>query len=216
MINSERLSDPIAVHYSQPSLRMEWMFKQKPKRDDAWTKRSSSSDEDSPMRWLRKSYYGLLEDLGREYTFVTLEQIERGELVRSEYRVLILPRSTALSEAEAHAMRAFVEQGGVLIANGSPGTYEARGRRLSTSYLSELFGPPSLGSSRRGASDEPRPSIRTCQPLPGPSFGNGDRRPPRGGSDSGDEFSRARVLSHRSLSKAGRRSRDPRVPEWES
>jgi Beta-galactosidase len=154
VINSERQSDPIAVHYSQSSLRTEWMLEQKP-RGDAWTKRSSSSDEDGPMRWLRESYCRLLEDLGRQYTFVTSEQIERGDLVRSGYRVLILPRSTALSEAEAHAMRAFVEQGGVLIADGSPGTYDARGRRLSKPHLSDFFGRPLTGfvterSSGRG------------------------------------------------------------------
>jgi Beta-galactosidase len=140
VINSERQSDPIAIHYSQPSLRTEWLLEQRP-RGDAWTKRSASSDEDGPMRWLRESYCRLLEDLGRRYTFVTSEQIERGDLVRSGYRVLILPRSTALSESEARAMQAFVEQGGVLIADRSPGTYDARGRKLSKSYLSDFFDP---------------------------------------------------------------------------
>lgn len=144
LINSKRQSDPIAIHYSPSSLRTEWMLEHQPK-GEAWAKRSASSDEDSPMRWLRESYCRLLEDLGRQYTFITSEQIERSDLLRSRYRVLILPRSTALSEAEARAMRAFVEQGGVLIADGSPGAYDAHGRRLSKPYLSELFGPPFTG-----------------------------------------------------------------------
>jgi hypothetical protein len=144
LINSERKWDPIAIHYSPPSLRTEWLLERKPS-GDGWTKRSASSDEDGPMRWLRESYCRLLEDLGRQYTFLTAEQIERGDLVRRGYRILILPRSTALSEAEAHAMRAFVEHGGVLIADGSPGAYDAHGRRLSKPYLSELFGPPLPG-----------------------------------------------------------------------
>jgi hypothetical protein len=144
VINSERQSNPIAIHYSQPSLRTEWMLEQKPK-GDAWDKRSASSDEGGPMRRLRESYCRLLEDLGRQYTFVTSEQIERGGLVKSGYRVLILPRSSALSETEAHAMRMFVERGGVLIADGNPGAYDAHARRLPTPYLSEFFGPPVTG-----------------------------------------------------------------------
>jgi hypothetical protein len=34
-----------------------------------------------------------------------------------------------------------VEQGGVLIADRSPGTSDARGRKLSKSYLSDFFDP---------------------------------------------------------------------------
>src|SRR2546430_9384630 len=98
------------------------MLEQKPK-GEAWAKRSASSDEDGPMRWLRESYCRLLEDLGRQYTFVTSEQIERGDLVRAGYRVLILPRSIALSEGEAQPMRASVEHGGRFISDSSPGSY---------------------------------------------------------------------------------------------
>ena len=144
MINSERQTGSIAIHYSPPSLRTDWMLEQKPK-GEAWAKRSASSDEYGPMRWVRESYCRLLEDLGRQYTFVTSEQIERGDLVRARYRVLILPRSIALSEGEAQAMHAFVQQGGVLIAGSSPGAYDTHGRRLPTPRLSELFGPPIAG-----------------------------------------------------------------------
>ena len=141
LINSERHTDPIAIHYSQASLRTEWMLEQRPK-GEAWTKRSASSEEDSPFRWLRESYCRLIEDLGRQYKFVDSEQIERGELLRGGYRVLILPRSTALSEAEAAAMREFVGKGGVLIADGRPGLYDRHARHLSKAHLSDLFAGP--------------------------------------------------------------------------
>lgn len=141
LINSERQTDPIAIHYSQASLRTEWMLEQRPK-GDAWVKRSASSEEDSSFRWLRESYCRLIEDLGRQYTFLDSEQIERGELLRRGYRVLILPRSTALSEAEAGAMREFVAKGGVLIADGRPGLYDRHGRLLSKAHLSDLIAGP--------------------------------------------------------------------------
>jgi hypothetical protein len=141
LINSERQTDPIAIHYSQASLRTEWMLEQQPK-GKAWAKRSASSEEDSSFRWLRESYCRLIEDLGRQYKFVDSEQIERGELLRSGYRVLILPRSTALSAAEAGAMREFVAKGGALIADGRPGLYDRHGRLLSKAHLSDLIAGP--------------------------------------------------------------------------
>lgn len=39
LINSTRQSDPIAIHYSQPSMRIEWLLAQKPK-GDAWIERT--------------------------------------------------------------------------------------------------------------------------------------------------------------------------------
>ena len=147
VIDAEREAGPIAILYSPASLRTEWMLEHKP-RGEAWTKRSASSDEDGPMRWLRESYCRLLADLGRQYTFVTPAQLERGDVVKSGYRVLILPRTSAMSEAEALALRGFVEQGGVLIADGHPGAYDGHGRRLSTPLLHDLFSPPFTGPLR--------------------------------------------------------------------
>ena len=118
IVNSRRLSDPIAIHYSQPSMRTEWMLARKPK-GDAWIDRSSSTERmDSELLRLRESYCRLIEDLGLQYEFVAYGQVERGELPRRGYRVLILPRSSALSDAEAEGIRAFVKAGVVVIADG--------------------------------------------------------------------------------------------------
>jgi len=141
MINSEHQSDPIAIHYSQPSLRTEWMLDQRPK-GEAWVNRTSSSEERSNFLRLRESYCRLIEDLGLQYNFVSSGQVERGELLRGGYRVFILPHSSALSEAEAKALREFVEQGGVLIADGSPGAFDEHSRRLAQPLLSDLFAGP--------------------------------------------------------------------------
>src|SRR5215467_5290992 len=144
MINSERPAAPIAVLYSPRSLRLEWMDEQRPK-GEAWTKRSASSDEYGPLRWRRESLGRLLEDLGRPYRFVTSEEIERGDLAGQGYRVLILSHAISLTEREAQGLRAFVEQGGVVMADGVPGVYDEHGRRLLTSRLSDFFGPPIAG-----------------------------------------------------------------------
>jgi hypothetical protein len=145
LINSERKSEPIAIHHSQASLRIAWMLQQRPK-GEAWVNRTASSDEqDSNFRWLRESYCRLLEDLGWQYDFVDSAMIEQGELLRRGYRVLILPDSSALSEAEAKAMRGFVEQGGVLIADRHPGSFDEHGKRLVQPRLADLFDTKSPG-----------------------------------------------------------------------
>lgn len=135
LINSGRQSDPIAIHYSQPSMRVEWMLAQRPK-GDAWVARTSSSERmDSDFLRVRESYCKLIEDLGLQYRFVSYDQVEAGELLKSGYRVLILPRSSALSAAEAREIRLFVERGGRVITDGEPGDFDEHARRLSQSSL---------------------------------------------------------------------------------
>ena len=122
------------------------MLAQKPK-GAAWVHRSSSIErKDSEFLRLRESYCRLIEDEGLQYNFVAYGQIEQGELQRKGYRVLILPHSTSLSQAEARAIRSFVEEGGVAIADGQPGAFDEHSRRLREARLTDLFGGPHPGS----------------------------------------------------------------------
>ncbi len=146
-INSERQSDPIAIHYSQASMRTEWMLAQKPK-GAAWVNRSSSTERmDSEFLRVRESWCRLIEDLGLQYNFVAYGQVENGELLRAGYRVFVLPRSTSLSEAEAAAIREFVHQGGTLVADGEPGLFDQHSRRLPKGLIADLFASPGRGKA---------------------------------------------------------------------
>jgi hypothetical protein len=155
LMNSTREADPIAIHYSQSSMRTEWMLAQKPK-GDAWINRTSSTERrDSEFLRLRESFCRLIEDLGLQYNFVAYGQVEEGELLKHGYRALILPRSSSLSGREADAIRSFVEQGGVLITESEPGIFDEHSRRLPESRLADLFqnsqsGPVSVHSFGRG------------------------------------------------------------------
>ena len=73
LINSTRLADPIAIHYSQASMRTEWMLAQKTK-GDAWALRRSASDEriDNHFLRLRESWCRLIEDLGLQVQLLGL------------------------------------------------------------------------------------------------------------------------------------------------
>ncbi len=142
LINSVRQSDPVAIHYSQASMRTEWMLAQQPK-GDAWINRTSSSERlDSEFLGLRESYCRLLEDLGLQYKFVAYAQVEAGELLRGGYRALILPRSSSLSDAESHAIHEFAARGGLVIADGEPGVFDEHSRHREKSSLADLFDAP--------------------------------------------------------------------------
>ena len=78
LIQSTRQSDPVAIHYSQPSMRVEWMLAHRG-QGDAWIGRNSSTERlDSDFLRLRESYCKLVEDLGLQYRFVSYEQVETG------------------------------------------------------------------------------------------------------------------------------------------
>lgn len=139
LINSTREADPIAIHYSQASMRMEWMLAQRPK-GEAWVERTSALErQDSEFLRIRESWCRLIEDLGLQYNFVSYNQLEEGELMKRGYKILVLPRSSALSAAEVQAIRTFVAQGGVVLADGEPGVFDEHCRRLPQPSLRDLF-----------------------------------------------------------------------------
>lgn len=140
IMNSLRVSTPIAIHYSQASMRTEWMLARQPE-GDKWIERGAKTERtDDEFLRLRESWCELIEDQGLQYNFVSYSQLERGELLKNGYRVFILPRSSSLSPAEISAIRDFVAQGGVVIADGETGTFNEHSRKLSASPLADLFG----------------------------------------------------------------------------
>jgi hypothetical protein len=135
LMNSRRTADPIAIHYSQASMRTEWMKQHQPK-GEAWLRRNASTERmDSDFLRARESWCRLVEDLGLQYNFVSYRQLEKGELARGGYRVLILPRSSSLSEAEAIEIKTFTERGGIVLADIEPGTHDEHSRKLAQSRL---------------------------------------------------------------------------------
>lgn len=138
LINSRRASDPVAIHYSQASFRTAWMLQHQPK-GSKWAERNASTERmDSDFLRLRESYCRLMEDLGLQYRFLAYEQVEQGELLRGGYKVLILPNSIALSEREAQAIREFAAQGGTVVTDAIPGTFDEHSRKLPASRLADL------------------------------------------------------------------------------
>ncbi|MFO7775772.1 MAG: beta-galactosidase trimerization domain-containing protein, partial [Candidatus Hydrogenedentota bacterium] len=78
-----------------------------------------------------------LQDLGYQADLIAYPELTGERL--DEYTVLVLPMIKALEAEEIAALEAFVEEGGVLIAAGLPGTHNASGVKRDVSPLVGLF-----------------------------------------------------------------------------
>jgi hypothetical protein len=137
---SKRVDDRIAIHYSQASIRAHWMFDSREDGNTWYRRLASYEQEHSRLAKVRDSFVKVVEDVGRTATFVSYEQIENGELIRQGYKVLLLPQSVAMSAEECRQIEAFVQAGGVVIADNMAATMDEHCRRLKAGQLDELFG----------------------------------------------------------------------------
>ena len=150
----ERVNDPIAVHYSHPSITAHWMMEHRP-HGQAWIEhRSRPEYMQSDFLRLRQSLQYLLEDSLQQYSFVSYGQLEEGAFDSMDAKVMILPQSVAMSSQEVAALRRFVERGGWLIADAQTALMDAHCKRLPKGQLDDFFGierqTPDLSPGPRG------------------------------------------------------------------
>ncbi len=81
-----------------------------------------------------------LDDLGYGYRHVAAAQVETDPASLSAYQVLVLPLATCLSDKAVVAIRAFVENGGTVIADGRAGILTENGVPRAERPLDALFG----------------------------------------------------------------------------
>jgi len=116
-----RVSSParseIGIVVSQPSIRAGWLFDAR--RDGTtWPRRFSTHEyEHSTALASLDSWFTLLEDLGYSPRAIDARDLSSNPLPR----MLVLPRTLALSREESEAIRRHVVQGGFLLAEGRPG-----------------------------------------------------------------------------------------------
>ncbi len=139
-VNSALVHDRIAIYYSQPSIQVSWFMDIKP-HGSTWVNRSSSLNNSNATDILNRwAWLKLLEDCGFQYEFVSYRHVAQGQLSRDRFDVLILPRTLALSEAEAATIRRFAEDGGTVIADYLPGVFDEHGKGRPGGALDDLFG----------------------------------------------------------------------------
>jgi len=140
LYHMQRVEDPIAIHYSHPSITAHWMLEVRPS-GKRWVNRSSGTErKTSPFLRLRVSCTKLIEDNGRQYDFVAYAQLENGEFDKMPAKVLLLPQSIAMSAAECQAVRRFVKRGGTVIADCRTALMDAHCKMLEKGQLDDLFG----------------------------------------------------------------------------
>jgi hypothetical protein len=137
-LNSRRLHDGIAIHYSQASMQVHWLL-DNVKNAREWMLHSGG-DRYSHFTGLRNSWTKLIEDLGLQYNFIGRGHIEEGKLNAGEYRAFIMPQSLAVSDVEAGEIRRFVRAGGLLIADYRAASMNEHGRDLGRGQLDDVFG----------------------------------------------------------------------------
>jgi len=154
LINSTRIQSPIAVHYSQASMRADWITTIKAAGQAGIDAATASDHPEDNFTKLRKAYCRLLADMNYQPGFISADQVAHGVLASKGIRTLILPDSSALSEAETAAVRTFVTRGGIVVADGQPGIFDEHVRRRNQASLADLFPAFSVVSPRvlsRGA-----------------------------------------------------------------
>jgi len=129
LLHATREHDGIAIHYSQASVHAGTLMGRRL----------------ATAQW---GFARLVEDLGLQYDMLSYEQIAQGKL--AGYKVLLMPACAALSDAEAKAIRSFVEQGGLVVADTAPGVLDAHCRLLPKGSLDELLGIARAGLPKAG------------------------------------------------------------------
>ena len=133
-LRAERETDPVLIHYSQPSIQVDWLL-ESTVDGSTWHRRFSSFEADcNRQAKVRTAWLKGLQDLGYSPRFVSTEQIEKGLLERERDAVLVLPTSWALTDREMEKLRLFLETSSrpvplrLLLADGVPGLFDGHGR----------------------------------------------------------------------------------------
>ena len=156
LINSIRENDKIAIHYSPSCVHAATILsnsKVPPAKLPEELINDFTAQPDTPTQFgtayplyhSQQSFITVLEDIGLQYNFVANEQIETGELEKSNYKVLILPYAQALSSDETKEIKRFVQRGGMVIADFPPGIMDKHCKKLNSSSLEEIFGNFGMG-----------------------------------------------------------------------
>ncbi|MCA1963968.1 MAG: hypothetical protein LDL31_08495, partial [Prosthecobacter sp.] len=125
-MRAERERDPIFIHYSQPSIQAAWLL-ESTADGSTWLRRFSSYEADHNRHAVvRNAWLKALQDLGFSPIFIAGEELARG--LPTSPRLLVLPQSWAMSDAELSAARAFSKrENRLVIADGPNGLFDEHG-----------------------------------------------------------------------------------------
>jgi len=138
LLKAKRDHSGIAIYYSYPSIRVNWV-QQNISLGRKWIKRNSSAEYKNDYRnLLRSSWIKLIEDNGFQFIFITPKQLSDGRLEKEKIKLLILPEIWAMGQNEAEEIKDFVRKGGTVIADQFTGLFDQHGKRYDNGGILDL------------------------------------------------------------------------------
>lgn len=141
LIASRTQYDPVAILYSQASMRTQWMLDWRSK-DEQWSRRDADAENQANgWRTALGNAVRAVTDAQLTPCYVTSAMVERGALRDGKIRLLILPHAIALSRREVDAIRAFADRGGTVLADSVPGLFDEHSRARAKPPLDDIIAP---------------------------------------------------------------------------
>ena len=125
LLSSQAEHSPVAILHSQPNLHLTTILSK-----TTWFSYLQS----------RSAFGGLFNELWHYPNLVAHQQIKEGILREGKIKYLILPSILSVSQREREELKAFVENGGIIIADILPGLFDGRGKMVKENDLEQLFG----------------------------------------------------------------------------
>jgi hypothetical protein len=146
LLRAEREYDPIYIHYSQPSIQVDWLL-ESTVDGSTWHRRFSSFEaEHNRLARVRNAWLKLFQDLGCSPRFISSDELARFGTNESGNGILVLPQSLALSDREVETLNRY-QRGRApfqtIFGDGSPGAFDQHGRLRARNPLEPLFPPAS-------------------------------------------------------------------------
>ena len=128
----------MALYYSQASIQLGWIMDAEAHRN-TWINRNIDGTAGT-SQLVRHAWINMLRDEGLQFGWLSyVDLIQHG--VPSKYKVLVLPATMCLSDAEARKIKEFCAAGGTVIADFMPGLWDQHGKgRPGGGALDDVFG----------------------------------------------------------------------------
>jgi hypothetical protein len=143
-MRATRESDPIAIHYSQPSIQADWLL-ESIADGSTWLRRFSSFEaEHNHLAKVRNGWLKAVQDAGYAPAFVSSAQVEAGVLTNQNFKALVLPQDLAMSDHEVEQITAFAHNSEprAILCDGIPALFDAHAKWRNQ-------GPPALFAQTR-------------------------------------------------------------------
>ncbi|MCB1208509.1 MAG: beta-galactosidase [Verrucomicrobiales bacterium] len=134
-LNAKPERDPIAIHYSQPSIQVAWLL-ESTVDGKTWVRRFSSYEATHNRHaQVRSAWLKALQDLGFSPQFISSQQLESGVLTGTDFKLFITPQSWAMSGKEISAIDSFCKTSGHLVIHDGPAGWFDEHATLQTARL---------------------------------------------------------------------------------